>query len=1092
MILCSILKKVFVAIILSFFINSISFAQQLTNVNSLMFAYPFTMINNSNGKLNIGNVGISDCNVTTNFKNTFVGNKVFCESSTQSKNFFLNKVSVNLPFYESINFDGRNIEPFVYKEQYEYQDTTYNDYFISHIKGFNDQSDALSNIFQFDGNLELTTKGYNGKKVHQVLLVTGCAVLHVRDLSILNNSRIIVNGDKNAKVDVCKTSGSLLLISENSISISDNNKKIADNKEFSIGNSWLLAKNSIIIGKDARINSRLSSPNITIKNTNNSTSSSIIISNTSWALPNPIEQVTYAIEGGGYMSLCETPKVKILSNSSSPTTVNVSLDSRNIATFEDGTTSKDVTVSSSNPAFLTLIPKGKGQVKVNLLSTSVSYFFVDSVLSFFTEKKVDSNSLFLNGKKLYAGEFQNIYAVVVSPNLLNPKQCQINPIKPSDIISMSVESTTQVKNIVDQNKQIIDSSSLIIEDGFIAIPKFTYYDSGEVSVNVSLKNDDTDITNSFSFNTSPFAIMMSIDTLPKECKNDDCFSYNEKYYAGSDLRLKFIPKSWCTAIKSTPPYSMDEIANCETLPSYNENLNSTLLYAFLIKDDSKEANIDILEDNFIGIKNILFDKNVLKENSAFIQTNYVTDVGKFSFFIDEYTDSKTLLTVNSSVLHNVGYFAPYSFSVMFNNSPYMVINGCSPEDENQIPFTYYGQNFGIDASIVALTARNEIATNFHQDYYEPIKNYYLDIQPYIFKDASFVKLVNTVNNESRIDKCISCQTLEEKELWNSGFLTLKKTDLIDSRLFYSVLPLNITKNDIENSLSLGTNRTDYRKESPSLVNGSLSPFYVYVGAGINICKEENCVNKFYANMNYEFSYYRVDGTQQFDNTLFSVLQEQWKSFYNATGLIELNGSLDLRMGRIVLENARSNTSSSMFLPIKLEYYRSLENNDGEWVLNRDDSCTELGRQNFYVTPYASTSNIEVESLISKNNFNYQDNQTSTVEIINERNLSLKEMVRSSNDHYSKANMGKLYLRISAPSNNSPTLFMMNIHSTSDRSSSIQTDWATPLRIYNESSNIFQKNPIWFGITNESIDHSFGAFREWPGNDRIIYKMDNSH
>ena len=46
---------------------------------------------------------------------------------------------------------------------------------------------------------------------------------------------------------------------------------------------------------------------------------------------------------------------------------------------------------------------------------------------------------------------------------------------------------------------------------------------------------------------------------------------------------------------------------------------------------------------------------------------------------------------------------------------------------------------------------------------------------------------------------------------------------------------------------------------------------------------------------------------------------------------------------------------------------------------------------------------------------------------------------------------------------------------------------TPLRAY-ETKNPLTAKPVWFGISQESRDHAFGAFRAWPGNDRVLYRI----
>ena len=210
--------------------------------------------------------------------------------------------------------------------------------------------------------------------------------------------------------------------------------------------------------------------------------------------------------------------------------------------------------------------------------------------------------------------------------------------------------------------------------------------------------------------------------------------------------------------------------------------------------------------------------------------------------------------------------------------------------------------------------------------------------------------------------------------------------------------------------------------------------------------------------------------------------------------LKLFGPLDLRMGRIVLENARANPGKTMYLPLKMQYFSQIKSNDevvseGEWIDNTDDSCTRLGRQNFYVSSYLNQSEI-LSNLKNSGTVKYDDLHSSVLELVSERTAKAearKEIVAGVEDQYAVASNGVMYLRISSPSPPLPVMFMVHTASVTEKYSGTVPSHLTPLRAY-ETKNPLTAKPVWFGISQESRDHAFGAFRAWPGNDRVLYRI----
>jgi hypothetical protein len=440
--------------------------------------------------------------------------------------------------------------------------------------------------------------------------------------------------------------------------------------------------------------------------------------------------------------------------------------------------------------------------------------------------------------------------------------------------------------------------------------------------------------------------------------------------------------------------------------------------------------------------------------------------------IDSFIDPASGLTVHRTVRQNVdGYFAPWAFAVQFApGETYAVANACVNNAAGRHSFTYFAQPFPLRMNVVARTANNLDATLFDNDKYENAAKYFPQF-------AAFSPLGEKLVDADSVSRLSDCGS--EKPVWKDGKLTF-------SDYYLKLFPSGTKSSDYG---KLPTR--DYRGEAPSYnvaaaENSRLSAFTVSLGMQMGVSLNTRTTE------HHEMDY---DGSYNDPSSIYYSAER--KIVHGTDTYLKLFGPLDLRMGRIVLENARANPGKTMYLPLKMQYFSQIKSNNevvsaGEWIDNTDDSCTRLGRQNFYVSSYLNQSEI-LSNLKNSGTVKYDDLHFSVLQLVSERTAEAEarkeivEGVEDQYDQYAVASNGVMYLRISSPSPSLPVMFMVHTASVTEKYSGTVPSHLTPLSAY-ETKNPLTAKPVWFGISQESRDHAFGAFRAWPGNDRVLYRI----
>ncbi len=1020
------------------------------------------------------------------------------------------------PTLKSIPFDGSTVRKI---EKYNCGNETDTSGALCYsIKGFSTAGEALEKIIELadeHGN------NLDSLQIHDktVVRVDGYAVVHVRQFSMGAASRFIINPD---------TAGGVILLVDGHADISggsdghadisggsskcffsDRNPSNSDLSECAfIYGAYVIAGEKITLtnvagdfynrcsGSDCKTlvsqsyraagdkeisitpaMARFSAPMIKIDD-------SILGDYTvNWNFSGS-ETVKYTVTIPTQLVTCEKGEIKITSSASSAVSINIKLDG--VARFaDDGSSSKNVSVSSASPQTLEVVSSKSGNTKVSLgesfecVASDCSFDFVDSALRFYKDKAgTVPDSVF------YAGKEQQLYVAAVSSTTgeqctfsrLSDDKITLKAHKPGGADSVLVKYSDQNTVVADKNgKDLILEYS---EDGFYKLPGFTYNDASEFILSASGKikvstDNSTDALQGASdalsgdtrFTASPYAVYIDLSSEPcQRCHSE----LGEKYDSGKDVSLNYIPKAWCKEITekvvdgARVVTADDALAGCPTADSFaGTGETDPAVYAV---PHGQEAGVS--SQNYLHTGTLEW-KTAGSRNTV----NQIDNTGRFDFMIDSFTDPASGLTVHRTVRQNVdGYFAPWAFAVQFApGETYAVANACVNNAAGRHSFTYFAQPFPLRMNVVARTANNLDATLFDEEKYENAAKYFPQFAAF---SPLGEKLVDA-DSVSRLSDCgVSCGSV--KPVWKDGKLTF-------SDYYLKLFPSGTKSSDYG---KLPTR--DYRGEAPSYnvaaaENARLSAFTVSLGMQMGVSL--NTLTTEHHEMDYAGSY----------NDPSSIYYSAERKIVHGTDTyLKLFGPLDLRMGRIVLENARANPGKTMYLPLKMQYFSQIKSNDevvseGDWIDNTDDSCTRLGRQNFYVSSYLNQSEI-LSNLKNSGTVKYDDLHSSVLELVSERTAEAearKEIVAGVEDQYAVAGNGVMYLRISSPS--LPVMFMVHTASVTEKYSGTVPSHLTPLRAY-ETENPLTAKPVWFGISQESRDHAFGAFRAWPGNDRVLYRI----
>lgn len=369
--------------------------------------------------------------------------------------------------------------------------------------------------------------------------------------------------------------------------------------------------------------------------------------------------------------------------------------------------------------------------------------------------------------------------------------------------------------------------------------------------------------------------------------------------------------------------------------------------------------------------------------------------------------------------------------------------------------------------VIAKTANGLDATLFDETHYPQAVNYVPRFSAFSADDA---RLIDGNSNNRVIDCGVKCGSVTPS--WEQGKLNY-------SDFYLRIMPLGTTIDDYGKNAG-----REYRAEIPSYnVSAADGMKHSANTANLGMQMWVEGANKTHY-IDFEKSYKTP-----------SVYSDMGREIISGTEkYIKLFGPLDLRMGRLVLDNVRANPKNIMYMPVKMQYFSKIKNgadilSEGEWIENTDDQCTRLGRQNFYVSSYLDNTVPDI-SLKSNKEINFGGHK-SKVEMVSERNAAaeaLEETLDGVTDQYAVAKNGKMYLRITPPE--IPVMFMIHTATVTEHYEGGVSGMLTPLKSY-DTKNPTTAFPSWFGISQESIEHAFGAFRAWPGNDRVIYRLDQN-
>lgn len=1043
-------------------------------------------------------------------------------SGSISKLNEIDSESENIPYYTNMNFgagDTKKLEKCSDKAE---------DVGCYTLKGYSRAKDALEHVIELqntDGqpirDLELT--GNN------ILKVEGYAVIHVKNLSmnaasrlISRNGSIIVIADEYAKFEgnsekcFFSDSNSVSNLYEGCVFLSGAYvvagkgiaaKDVIGNISEHCGNSsnwnfWDVFVSAIdnLFGIDCSFDISLyyftdaydsdsyeldhrhnigiissavkfAAPNIDVRN-------SIIGNyNAGWNF-SEVSTTTYIVRIPSKLVTCEQGEIEISSDNRELSSVEIKLNG--VAHFaSDGSQSATVSVSRNEPKTLIIASGRTGTTSVSLdgftscSSPNCQIEHVSSALRFYRDKnKSNVNTSF------YAGQEQQLYLAAVQ-SIDSDGTCSYPEFIGNKVTLTSAKDSgddIRLINYADAGSVVADKNGVTLtleySDGFYKLPGFTYNDADKFTlkadgrIKTGAADDDSSsdiVSGDVEFATSPYATYISVNA--ETCEH--CHAeLGEVYDSGKDITFSYIPKAWCKDLSEVTVndekivVSNEALKKCPTAGSFSGTGDSNVA----ISAFSHGTSLENINENFLHTQELEW-----KTAGSRVLVNQIDNVGRFDFMINEFADPVSRLTVHKTVANDLsGYFAPWAFEVQYaGGNTYVTANACINNAANRHSFTYFGQPFPVKMQVIAKTANGLDATLFDETHYPQAVNYVPRFSAFSADDA---RLIDGNSNNRVIDCGVKCGSVTPS--WEQGKLNY-------SDFYLRIMPLGTTIDDYGKNAG-----REYRAEIPSYnVSAADGMKHSANTANLGMQMWVEGANKTHY-IDFEKSYKTP-----------SVYSDMGREIISGTEkYIKLFGPLDLRMGRLVLDNVRANPKNIMYMPVKMQYFSKIKNgadilSEGEWIENTDDQCTRLGRQNFYVSSYLDNTVPDI-SLKSNKEINFGGHK-SKVEMVSERNAAaeaLEETLDGVTDQYAVAKNGKMYLRITPPE--IPVMFMIHTATVTEHYEGGVSGMLTPLKSY-DTKNPTTAFPSWFGISQESIEHAFGAFRAWPGNDRVIYRLDQN-
>lgn len=1011
----------------------------------------------------------------------------------------------------------------------------------NHISGYSSQKDALEHI-EILGDLNVRGK----VEIDGYYAVHAKSVGFIRGASISTNGAFLIISDGDVKFDstnsVCSWPifGPLIcafLPSDKNISIS--NTYILSGGTVSLNSEWISVSSGISSDNNNNHyqpgvyldNVKISAGDITmnyqyktnllgtitpLKYRADSRNDYYVLSSNFVSFPTKElwnfdlyqENPVITVSTSGSQASCEQGWVSVTASDSSADAVTLTIKSGNAVFVQNGTASSTADVLTDGSR-VSVMARGSGAVEIGVADreyeceSDCTLAFSDSVLRILPLKSL-SSAFDSSNNAFYAGREVKTYLAVIKNSEDDPSVCKTGTLKDGKV-NLSLTYNTSVRSsgldfVSSENTSVASSSGTEIipefDGTYYTIPSFRYYDAGIVTLNASgIMNvagvsSDTVITGSSTFRYSPYGIQMKVQSscgADAECARVTSLSEDEKYLAGLDFNIFYIPKAYCAAGSSG---KSEDLAGCRTVPSYgydSDHVQEIYVSAENTRDSSAEKG-NYLSPNVLKLNQHTADdgSGSASSDGSTLRVSEISDVGNYTLAVKEYTDAVSGLTVGRSTLALSGLVAPYDFEFRsYSPSQPQIRNSCGALSSDQLSFTYFGQPVAPKLYVKARSKSGSAVTFFDREHYPLIDRYSLDAELFTSSDGTYAPLYNVINKvrSKRIVSCTDCGDSVLGDSWKGGFLYLNATDselmslggtgLNSASRHYRILAKGYTP-DLEGTKLI----SDYRSESPRYDGSTWNRFYVFMSLGIRESVDADSV------------YRGVSASDSSGSLVYSYTDLAGKT---ATAALYRQNPLEMRMGRLVLSNARTAPGSSLFMPVKTEYYRRVMNGDTVasegWVANNDDSCTVLSRDVFFIEPFGKTEGTVY--LKDSPSVDYGNGMISEkAELVNVRNSTAETADRITADH------GMMYLRISSPEKKSdaasvnPVMFQLRDSSVGRSYPLAPGASYVPVRDITGTDPV-SSGPYWLGTTLEGVDQSQGAFRAWPGNDRVLFRLDGT-
>ncbi|MBQ8707362.1 MAG: hypothetical protein IJ523_04690 [Succinivibrionaceae bacterium] len=844
-----------------------------------------------------------------------------------------------------------------------------------------------------------------------------------------------------------------------------------------------------------------------------------------WRFEEYVTQEGFVVSTSGENALCEQGWVAVTSKNGLAESVSLAITSGN-AVFSNGSSSITVEADGSR---IPVVARSAGNVKVSVTSgqsseceTDCGITFSEAVLRILPEKNV-SSSYDSSSNAFYAGAGISSYLAVVKTSDADPQLCEAGTLKDNSA-TLTLAYNTAVNAAAGGGRSFVRTDNgeavasaagrqltLSADGSFYEIPAYRYLDAGSVTLRASgviaasgsssgsgeatQQSDDTGITltGEATLRFAPYGIQISRSgdacAGESECEKLSLLGDEEKYLSGAAFDLRYTPRAWCAEAGSSRASA--DIAKCAALASYGY-------------DDQYQAQINVRAEN-------LFDESDEKGNylnpadvtvnqratadatgsrlsdGSTLRSSYITDAGSYRLYVSRYTDPLSGLVVEPAQYDLDGLVAPYYFelSQYATDAPF-VPNSCLAAKDGQLSFTYFGQPVTPRFYVAAKSKDGSLNRFFAASSYSQIGRYQL--APELFSSYAdtaepVYSLIDGVRSRRIVSCGDRCGDSEVAASWNAGRMYLNatagemqaisgQTGEVSAALHFRILASGYNLLDHREGLE---RNGGYRDEAPTLKDGTTwSRFYVYPGVSVKETAGDVSV----------YRQVKASGT---GGALHSYTDLEGRT---AQSLLFETSPLEMRTGRLALANGRAAPTSDLYMPIRAEYYRRAERGGSEiasgWVVNSDDSCTVLNKDLFFIEPFSGAS---ADTVYLKNSasVNYGNGMKSEAFGL----VSLRDGSQEPADSVMlKGGLAYLYLKKPESANAAGSaMFLLR-----DISAGLYTDIAAVgsslLRdIPSPDGDPAHAGPYWLGTTLEGVDQAMGAFRAWPGNDRVLYRLD---